>query len=300
MLVSLLNNRAASHLFLKNYASALKDTGSIIALCLKEKKLPPPKALYRAGQSLVALERWTEAKDVLQRGMQLKGEEKKPEWKRLLDQAELGERKVMERVERQRREKLGAQALSNALRSRGLVVLNTPNPPDNPMPVHFDPEVKPGEPPLYEPEGSTYEPPPEHCPIIFPVFLLYPEYNQSDLITHFDENTTVGDHLNAMFPSSPSHGGWIGWDEKHEYYTSNMEVYVETAGKRLLKVGKGLTLREVMARAVKVGEDGKKDGVPLRDGIIGLVVLIKGAKERAFIEDYKRKRDEGWVAQITW
>jgi hypothetical protein len=94
-----------------------------------------------------------------------------------------------------------------------------------------------------------------------------------------------------MFPASPDVGGWAGWDEKKEYWGGNLVVYVETAQKRLLKVGKELTLREVLAKAVKE-EEGKKDGVVLRDGLMSFVVLVKGAKEKAWIEEFKRKRDE--------
>lgn len=170
-------------------------------------------------------------------------------------------------------------------------MVDTSSPPDNPHPLHFDPEVLPIEPPLYQPEGSTYTPPPEHAPIVFPVFLLYPEYNQSDLITHFDETTSFTDQMNVMFPSSPSSGGWAGWDERREYWNGNLVVYVETKQRRLLKVGKELTLREVLAKGVKVDGD-VKDGVVLRDGLMSFVVLVKGAKEKAWIEAFKRKRDE--------
>ena len=289
--ISLLNNRAQSHLFLKNYGAALRDAGVIIALCIQDQKPPPVKALYRAAQALVALERWKEAKDVVKRGREMPGEENKPEWKKLEDDAEKGQRRVVERFERERRAKLGKSALRKAVESRGLVVVDTSSPPDNPHPLHFDPEVAPLDPPLYQPEGSTWIPTPIHCPLIFPVFLLYPEYAQSDLITHFDENNSVGDHMKVMFPASPDVGGWAGWDEKKEYWNGNLVVYVETAQQRLLKVGKELTLREVLAKAVKE-EEGKKDGIILRDGLLSFVVLVKGAKEKAWIEEFKRKRDE--------
>lgn len=113
--ISLLNNRAQSHIFLKNYGAALKDTGLIIALSLQNHTLPPAKALYRAGQSLVALERWKEARDVVQRGKELPGEADKPEWKRLGDEVEKGQRRVVEKAERERRATLGKAALRKAI-----------------------------------------------------------------------------------------------------------------------------------------------------------------------------------------
>lgn len=101
-----------------------------------------------------------------------------------------------------------------------------------------------------------------------------------------------------MFPSSSSGGnpGWAEWDTKHEYYTSNLVVYVETRAKRLLKVGKELTLREVLRKAARAREEkdgvvAPKDGVVLKDGLLSFVVLVKGSAEKAWIEDYKRQRD---------
>lgn len=113
--ISLLNNRAQSHLFLKNYGAALKDTGTIIALSLKDNKVPPVKAMYRAAQSLVALERWKEASDVIQRGKAIPSEEAKAEWKKLEEAVEKGQRRVIESTERERRTRLGKAALRKAV-----------------------------------------------------------------------------------------------------------------------------------------------------------------------------------------
>jgi hypothetical protein len=189
--------------------------------------------------------------------------------------------------------------------SRGLIVVNTPSPPDNPHPLSFDPEALPNDPPLYTtpaPDStdttSSWTPPPLHTPIIFPCFLLYPTHAQSDLITHFQEETSLDQQLAVMFPpdssgsSSTSGASWAPWDTKHEYYCSNLVVYVETRAKRLLKVGKELTLREVLRKAVREPKDGlPRDGVTLKDGLLTFVVLPKGAAEKAWIDDFKRQRD---------
>lgn len=177
------------------------------------------------------------------------------------------------------------------------MVVNTPSPPDNPHPPHFDPESLPIDPSLYTPPGSAavepWTPPPAHAPLIYPVFLLYPTYSQSDLITHFDENTTLSDHINVMFPPSPSAlSGWADWDTKREYCGPNLVVYLETAHRRLLKAGRELTLREVIQKAVKTLDDGKVDGVVLRDGLLSFIVLVKGEQEKKWIEEYKQKRDQ--------
>lgn len=115
----MLNNRAACNLALRNYGLVLKDVGVIIALSTKEKKPVPIKALYRAAKSLIALERWKEAKDVVMRGKEMVGDAGlgtgKRDWEVLEGEVEKGVRRVMERTERLRREKLSAQALKAAV-----------------------------------------------------------------------------------------------------------------------------------------------------------------------------------------
>lgn len=102
-------------MFLKNYGVVLKDAGVIIALCTKEEKPVPIKALFRAGKALLALERWKEAKDVVERGTSLAGEKDRKDWETLGTDVERGWKRVVERAERIRREKLTAHALKTAI-----------------------------------------------------------------------------------------------------------------------------------------------------------------------------------------
>jgi len=87
----------------------------VIALCTKEKKPVPIKALFRAGKALVALERWKEAKDVVDRGKQLASEKDRKDWETMEKDIESGWRRVVERAERIRREKQGKFALAAAI-----------------------------------------------------------------------------------------------------------------------------------------------------------------------------------------
>jgi tetratricopeptide (TPR) repeat protein len=113
--ISLLNNRAASNLFLRNYGAVLKDAGVVIALCTKDRKPVPIKALFRAGKALIALERWKEARDVVDRGKDLATEKDRKDWALLDKEVENGWRRVIERAERLRREKFGKMALQAAI-----------------------------------------------------------------------------------------------------------------------------------------------------------------------------------------
>lgn len=111
--ITLLNNRAACNLALKNYRATLRDAGSVIAICTQEKMDVPKKALFRAAQALTALERWTEAKDVVQRG--LEGNEGDKAWIELEGRVDVGLKRVKERKERERREVLSKRALKEAI-----------------------------------------------------------------------------------------------------------------------------------------------------------------------------------------
>lgn len=109
--ITLLNNRAACNLALRNHGSVLRDAGVVIALCTQEGRPVPPKALFRAAQALVALERWTEARDVINRGKV--GDE--TSWKDVEAKVERGMKGEKERAERLRRERLGKRALKEAV-----------------------------------------------------------------------------------------------------------------------------------------------------------------------------------------
>ena len=77
----------------------------------------------------------------------------------------------------------------------------------------------------------------------FGVFLLYPQHATSDVISEFEENTTFSAHLEEMFPPQAPPPEW---DHKGEYITSRLVVYATTHRKRLLKVGKKMTLRDAI------------------------------------------------------
>ena len=128
--MSLLNNRAAANLALKNYGSVLRDVGIIIGLCIGVADSDPPrtngekprqvavpgKAMYRAAQSLVALERWDEASDCIDRGRALLSEAKNQlTWDTLRKQVDSGQGLVAGRTERLRRERLLKRAERTAI-----------------------------------------------------------------------------------------------------------------------------------------------------------------------------------------
>ena len=135
--------------------------------------------------------------------------------------------------------------------------------------------------PHFDPEDSS-----GHT-MILPVLFMYPQYATTDLISHFQEDTPFSAHLNVMFPpNAPA----PEWDKKGEYVDGSLVVLGWTRRRRLLKIGKKMTLRDV-CKAAK-GKDGEpKDGLEMRDGTLTFVVLPKGAEEQKWVEDFKKTRD---------
>ena len=134
---------------------------------------------------------------------------------------------------------------------------------------------------MFDPEDTSGK------TLIFPVFFLYPQYATSDIISQFVEDAPFAAHLAVMFPPqthSPE------WDVKREYISGELVVYATTHRKRLLKVGKKMTLRDVFF-ASKAKEGDPLDGLELKDGCLTFVVLPKGDVEKKWVEECKRQRD---------
>ena len=140
--------------------------------------------------------------------------------------------------------------------------------------------------PKFDPEDATGE------TLILPVFFLYPEHATSDVIPEFVEDTTFGAHLEAMFPSGAPPQPW---DTEGKYVDDgSLVVYAMTRWKRLLKVGRKMTLRDVCRVAGGNGAvvlDGKSDGLEVKDGCLSFVVVPKGEAERKWVEEYKSLRE---------
>ncbi|PWN48076.1 hypothetical protein IE53DRAFT_381635 [Violaceomyces palustris] len=293
LLETLYANRAACNLELENYGATLRDTSSCLGVNPRNEK-----AFYRAARALLALDKLDEALDCCDHALEIDGgnlavKKLKEKVSKRKDEVE---RREKEKKERERRKKELDLALKQAFLSRGLWLETSPKPPSNPEPAHFDPDSLPPNSkdslPLL---GSTAwkSPDPIRTPLILPTFFIYPQYSQSDFISHYHEDTPLSAHLDLMFP--PESRGQLPWDTKGEYVNSNLNVYATTKKKRLLKIGKKLSLREVMDQAAKDSETGKvedRDGMVMMDGILSLVVLPKGDAEKEWIQRFKAEREK--------
>ncbi|KZV73588.1 hypothetical protein PENSPDRAFT_282114 [Peniophora sp. CONT] len=121
--------------------------------------------------------------------------------------------------------------------------------------------------------------------LILPVFFLYPQHAITDAIPNFAEHTPFSAHLSAMFPPNAPPPAW---DTKGEYIADKLVVYAVTRRKRVLKVGKRMSLADVCRSAG--GKEGEKDGLEMRDGGLAFAVLPKGEEEQRWVEQVKRER----------
>ena len=182
------------------------------------------------------------------------------------------------------------------LQFRGLISKKSSSPPDNPHPLHFDPDTQPitslPSIPLYPLDlSSTWTPAPPQTPLIIPTFLLYPSLSPptSDLLSHLLTTDPLLASLTPVFSPPPHPSLSLG----------EIVVYVETDSGRLLKIPlrgkKPYTMEDVFLAGRKDADLAGKgaDGIRVQDGCVSLVVLPKGDAEKKWVEDVKRRRDEG-------
>lgn len=228
------------------------------------------KAYFRSASALKALERYDEAVDCCDRCLSY---DKENDTIRTM-RSQLVELQIAQAERRKRKEqevqqkRLETQRLRIALRKRNIIMVETEDVQDGPHRPSFDL--------MNDPTGSS---------MIFPVFFFYPQHAVSDTIAEFAENMRFHDHLSVMFPPE---GEIPAWDNANQYRTDNLVVYAMTRGKRLLKVGKKMTLADVFNASA--GKEGAVDGLELKQGYLSFVVLPKGEQEMKWVNEYKSSR----------
>ncbi|KAG0699875.1 40S ribosomal protein S7 [Suillus ampliporus] len=256
---ALLCNRAACNVELKNYGSVLRDCSKALTLNTKSSK-----AYYRSAVALLALDRIEESLDCCERCLEYDPENSGVRSVRDHSAAAKAEkdRKENEKQERIYNEQRERKLLQVAFKERHLFTVHNPKgSSENPYEPHFDPE---------DPERTT---------LIIPAFFLYPQYATSDVIAHFVEDTTFSAHISQMFP--PQAPAPV-WDKAGQYIANTLVVYAMTRRKRLLKVGKKMSLRDV-CNAAKAKEGEPDDGLELKDGCLTFVVVPKGEVEQNWL-----------------
>jgi len=236
----------------ENYRSTTLDSAA--ALRLNPNNI---KAHFRSASALFALDKVLEALDVASRGIKL--DENNAALAKLLDRirerAKVKEAQDRRRAAEQQRRQQEQSVLQAVLKEKKIQIRgskNSPNLEDAVIRLSPDP-LSP---------KSLLE---------FPVMLLYPMHNQSDLIKAWAEKTAITDHLSYILP--------LPWDSKNQYKLATVECYMDTISGGLMKVGKKLTLLEVLS-------NGKTEVV---DGLVRIFVVPVSLAPQ-WIDEVKRKK----------
>lgn len=123
---------------------------------------------------------------------------------------------------------------------------------------------------------------PNQNALIFPVHFLYPQHATSDLVPDFHEDTSFGEHLSVMFPPNAE---LPDWDKTGEYVNGRLSIYAATSKRRLLKIGRKMTLRDVIREG---GKDG--DGLELQGDCLAFIVVPRGEVETNWIAEFKKNK----------
>ncbi|CAE6446460.1 unnamed protein product [Rhizoctonia solani] len=269
---ALLLNRAAANLELENFGRVLKDVQLVLEADPKSSK-----ALFRAAKALVKLRRYEEALDACDRCLAFDPDNGGVKSIRTIAQKEfdLEVKKAKQKAEAEEKEKNKRAALSVALKHHGITILK-----DNTDPEHL---------PFLDPPTPPY---PTTAELICRVVLVYPQHGQTDLVVRFSTDDTLGAHLDAILPNpeSGSDVPFAPWDEKREYTSTKVNVYVKTRKGRVLRLARNKTLADICKTAK--GKEGEDDGLVVGQGVIAFVVVPKGSlAEEKYIKSAKKERE---------
>eukprot|EP00127_Corallochytrium_limacisporum_P001596 Clim_evm7s68 gene=Clim_evmTU7s68 len=276
MLAALFANRAQANLRLKNYGSCLKD----VIRSLRIKPDYNVKVYFRGAKAATALERFDQADKFLEKGLEVDpGNTALVAQKKETDRL----RAVWEKSQRMRAER---RAEKEALRQKYAAMLEERNiqivdeESGSSMMARqknydgIDWQAK-----LSNPLGCELHIDPEDGDLHWPVFFLYPEFQQSDFVQDWGEHTTFQQHCDVLFAEPAP------WDTKHTYTPESVEIFVETHNTKkvredILPVPKDATLRQVLG----------VDHVAVVNGIPKFIVFSK-RNEAAKLDFFKRHFD---------
>lgn len=216
------------------------------------------KAHYRSASALFQLDRVYEALDVCYRGMKLdtQNDAMRSLLEKIQKRSRVKEEQDRKRKAEQQRKEKAKLTLAVALRARNIKTRNS----QKERPDMADAEIRLAPDPL-SPE-STLE---------FPTMFLYPMHNQSDFVRAFSEKDAIYQHLSIMLP--------LPWDSKNEYQLSTCDCYMDTISGGMMKVGKKISLLEILSNAK----------IEVLDGLVRIYVVPQSLAP-AWIDEIKKKR----------
>lgn len=229
------SNRAATHFYLGNMRSALKDATAA-------KKLKPDhlKALIRGAQCCIELRNFAEAIRWCDEGLKVHPTDKKlQELRATADKHKRAADRDARKAKAKEKKLLGEkEALLNAIKDRGIKLLQRTQPQrgSDSEEEEEDEASSRGLSQLrldglssQEVTGAQVFINQEDGALYWPVLFLYPEHQQSDFISAFCENHCFSDHLSVMFGEELP-----PWDTEQKYRPPNLQIFFEDEQKETL------------------------------------------------------------------
>ncbi|XP_053971050.1 DNA polymerase interacting tetratricopeptide repeat-containing, protein of 47 kDa [Hylaeus volcanicus] len=260
LMAQLYNNRAASHLMLKNYRSSLNDSKH--ALKLKPRY---PKALNRAATCCFHIKDYDQCIDLCDQFLNHSPTDKtilslKSQAVTARERLKRDKRKL-DRLEKQLDKE--EEHLLNIIKSKGIRLESIDGRKNS--------DLKDLEPRIPQIAQSRVHLDAENK-LIWPVMILYPETQQSDFIQNFHEDTLLIEQIEQLFSEPPE------WDSKHRYTPQNINIYFEGKDKRSVhKVDINNSLGKIL----------QDERFVVRGGTPAFLILVKSSEaEKRFLDNY--------------
>jgi len=256
------NNMSASHYFLQNYRSSLIAAEQAL-------KLEPDykKTIMRAINCCTQLKEFDKCLDYCDKYL-----ERVPEDNSVMEikKEALKLKKIMEMEKRkltkiQKQKEIEKQKLLNEINSRQLNIIGKEGNCIKDLKI-LDPKVP----------GLIY---PVHLSenrLVWPVTFLYPEYQTSDIIQMFHEDSTFYSQLEEMFSDTPE------WDVERKYNANTVNMYFEHLNdcKKKTKVTKLDIKKCTLSQALTLLRCPIDNGTP-----VFMVFFAGGQYEKDFLEE---------------
>mmetsp|Transcript_5221 Transcript_5221/g.7981 ORF Transcript_5221/g.7981 Transcript_5221/m.7981 type:complete len:453 (+) Transcript_5221:73-1431(+) len=219
---SILANRAAINLKMRNFGSVVRDCKA--AIKYGPSPLPNCKPYFRAATASIELGKHKDAKKFIDQGLKLDADNKEMrELKEKVEKKLKEQRKAQMKIERERlAERKKDEVMRKACVALGIVV----GPLVNDIAQFTQSAVG------NLTGGGFPRPGLENDSMQWPVMVMYPESMQSEYIMSFDLEHTFRMHLEQMFPETaaecqPGNPQLAPWDTEGAYSLDSIEIYFE-------------------------------------------------------------------------
>jgi len=231
----------------------LKDTAE--ALKINGKHM---KAILRAAMCCLEIQLYDECVHWCDEGLQIDPKEKKliSMRKQSLDKKKVEERNKRKREVEMKMKKKKQMELADAMFERDITVEGSSSKETILEKLKAQSMNQPQEDKIFMDEEKQLH---------WPVYFLYPEFNQSDFIEDFCESNRFSDHLEVMFDSS----NLPQWDTERHYIKDYLKVFYESrTSNSCVEIPVSRTLKEVLSEKRYV----------IRNGAPSFIVLSTSSK----------------------